>query len=393
MSGAFNDSDALDGGWAHTKAKEYVGFVGVNYAQEEPRPGGVGGSGLFGLSYTPRCAGVFGANNSKDLLGVGVQGNGPEAGVSGYSTKGHGVRGFSTNRLRSAVYGSNNWELDASDYGGFGIDKGTGVLGTTSVPLAAGVFGENRDTQVGGVGVYGVGLTAGLQGYSGAGQGLVAQSQTGSGAVLTSDQGQGLTVFSFNNVALFAEGALFAGVFNGAVAVSPGPNTNNPLNGSAVITEGHLFVNNGSVFVGKGDVLLGNADCAEEFDVSPSTVFEAGSVMVLDECGDLQECALEYDKRAMGVVSGAGIYRPAIILDRQPDAQHRAPLALIGKVYCKVDAEFGEIEVGDLLTTSATNGHARKATDPIRGFGAVIGKALEPLSRGRGLIRVLAMLR
>ena len=53
---------------------------------------------------------------------------------------------------------------------------------------------------------------------------------------------------------------------------------------------------------------------------------------------------------------------------------------LVGKVFCKVD---GAIDVGDLLTTSQTPGHAMKATDPQRAFGAVIGKALKSWSGAR----------
>jgi hypothetical protein len=220
----------------------------------------------------------------------------------------------------------------------------------------------------------------------------VAQSQTGSGAVLTSEQGQGLTVFSFNGVALFAEGSTFAGVFRGPVAVSPGPNTADPINGSLVVTEGNVFVNRGSVFVTQGDILLGNADCAEEFDASPSNTVEAGSVMILGADGALEACRTPYDKRAVGVVSGAGDYRPAITLDKKNDAPNRIPLALIGKVYCKVDGSFGAIEPGDLLTTSSTPGHAMKAIDQVRSFGAVIGKALERYEGGLGLIRILVAL-
>ena len=55
------------------------------------------------------------------------------------------------------------------------------------------------------------------------------------------------------------------------------------------------------------------------------------------------------------------------------------PVALVGKVYCKVDASYSPIEVGDLLTTSLTPGHAMKANDHVKAFGAVIGKALRRL--------------
>jgi hypothetical protein len=61
-------------------------------------------------------------------------------------------------------------------------------------------------------------------------------------------------------------------------------------------------------------------------------------------------------------------------------------------VYCKVDAQYSPIEVGDLLTTSPTPGHAMKADDPLKAFGTVIGKALRPLSEGQGLIPILIAL-
>src|SRR5208282_3335391 len=45
------------------------------------------------------------------------------------------------------------------------------------------------------------------------------------------------------------------------------------------------------------------------------------------------------------------------------------------KVCCKVDADYASIEVGDLLTTSSTAGHAMKAEDP---------KLHRPVIRARG---------
>jgi hypothetical protein len=59
---------------------------------------------------------------------------------------------------------------------------------------------------------------------------------------------------------------------------------------------------------------------------------------------------------------------------------------------CKVDASYGAIEVGDLLTTSETPGHAMKASDPARATGAIIGKALAPRARGQGTIPVMVFL-
>ncbi len=138
-----------------------------------------------------------------------------------------------------------------------------------------------------------------------------------------------------------------------------------------------------------GDILLQNADCAEEFDIDEARGVHPGSVVVLGDDGQVGDCRSAYDKRVMGIVSGAGAYKPGIVLDRRAGGGKRAPVALMGKVYCKVDARFGAIEVGDLLTTSTTPGHAMKANDPMRGFGTVIGKALKPLPAGVGLIPVL----
>ena len=43
--------------------------------------------------------------------------------------------------------------------------------------------------------------------------------------------------------------------------------------------------------------------------------------------------------------------------------------------HCKVDADIAPIQVGDLLTTSPTKGHAQKVLDPQKAVGAIIGKA------------------
>jgi hypothetical protein len=141
-----------------------------------------------------------------------------------------------------------------------------------------------------------------------------------------------------------------------------------------------------------GDIRLLNADCAEDFDICETERIEPGSVMVLGEEGKLEQSHKAYDKRVAGVISGAGDYKPGIVLDKQQSSNTRKPIALLGKVYCKVDAEHGAIEIGDLLTTSPTPGHAMKADDPAKAFGAVIGKALRPLAAGQDMIPLLITL-
>jgi hypothetical protein len=134
------------------------------------------------------------------------------------------------------------------------------------------------------------------------------------------------------------------------------------------------------------------ADCAEDFDVDERVDSSPGSVMVIGAEGVLEPCSAAYDSRAVGVVSGAGEYRPAVRLDSAKSERKRAPIGLIGKVFCKVDAHFASIEVGDLLTTSQTVGHAMKVSDRRSAIGATVGKALAPLPSGRGIIPILIVL-
>jgi hypothetical protein len=68
------------------------------------------------------------------------------------------------------------------------------------------------------------------------------------------------------------------------------------------------------------------------------------------------------------------------------------PLAVVGIVPCKVTAENGRIEVGDLLVASSKPGYAMKGTNRRRMFGAVVGKAMEPLQSNTGVIEVLVTL-
>jgi hypothetical protein len=141
-----------------------------------------------------------------------------------------------------------------------------------------------------------------------------------------------------------------------------------------------------------GDIRLSQADCAEEFDVRTVQHTEPGTVMVIGEDGTLERSSQAYDRRVAGVISGAGDCKPAIILDRKPSQGQRISVALVGKVHCNVDAQYAPIRIGDLLTTSDTPGHAMKAQDATRAFGAVIGKALHPLEIGHGAIPILVAL-
>lgn len=160
---------------------------------------------------------------------------------------------------------------------------------------------------------------------------------------------------------------------------------------SAADPPAERLVVQGNILV-TGDVRLAGADCAEEFSLDGDTPPEPGTVMVI--AGDERICqaAYAYDTRVAGVCSGAGTYRPGLILGRQPATGTRVALALAGRVFCRVDARYAPISIGDLLTTSATYGHAMRAVDKRRARGAILGKALRPLTDGCGLIPVLVTL-
>jgi hypothetical protein len=140
-----------------------------------------------------------------------------------------------------------------------------------------------------------------------------------------------------------------------------------------------------------GDIVLANADCAEAFPVAHAVQALPGTVMVLDEEGSATPSSCSYDTRVLGIVSGAGPYRPAIVLNGRMEQEHTT-LALIGTVHCNAVADEAPIRAGDLLTTSSDPGHAMRASDPARSFGAVLGYALKPLAAGRGTIPVLVCL-
>ena len=142
-----------------------------------------------------------------------------------------------------------------------------------------------------------------------------------------------------------------------------------------------------------GDILFRNADFAEDFDIAPAVMAEVepGTVMVMNADSELVPCEGAYDSRVVGVISGAGKFQPGIIMDKNGE-ENRQPVAMMGKVYCFVDASEQAIRPGDMLTTSTRRGHAMKATDAQRAFGTVIGKAMGHLETGAGLIPVLVNL-
>lgn len=337
-----------ENGWGVSgESKNQVGVRG--YCE----PGwGVAGESKTGIGVRGVCDSYFGVAGESNS----------SSGVVGLSKQWMGVYGKSEGKIGAGVMGEGN--------------SGSGVIGKSTKWI--GVYGETAGIENGPAGVWGE--------HKGAGVGVKA----------VSNNGAGLAAYSTSNEAIHAE------THSPTVASIAAFNLNSEGTGAAIYgkkegNKGHAGFFEGDVYVSrkltvKVDIVLENADCAEDFNIGLKSLVEPGTVMVLGEEGALFPSLQAYDKRVAGVVSGAGDYKPGIVLDKQASESNRQPIALLGKVFCKVDAQYGAIEVGDLLTTSPTPGHAMKADEPLKAFGAVIGKALRPLKEGQGLIPVLIAL-
>jgi len=155
-----------------------------------------------------------------------------------------------------------------------------------------------------------------------------------------------------------------------------------------VLIDGNLEVKGTATFHGPKVGFLVDA-----FRNGTDRALEVGDVVVVADgavaiegggpipVADVAIATTPYDSRACGIVHNGAA----------PGAQgHMVTLGCWR--HCKVDADVSPIAAGDLLTTSATPGHAQKVVDRARALGAVLGKALAPLSSGKGVIPVLVSL-
>ncbi|MCH7681601.1 hypothetical protein IID10_19930, partial [candidate division KSB1 bacterium] len=180
-----------------------------------------------------------------------------------------------------------------------------------------------------------------------------------------------------------------------------GDGTNNAFTDLKFRVDGNGNVTADGTFTG------GGADFAELLTVSSgASTVEAGDVMVIDP-NSPRAIVMSTEPRSTLV---AGIYstkpgfmgserdwdKPAgeemgtYTMADMAEEFNEIPLAVLGIVPCKVSAENGAIQPGDLLVTSSLPGHAMRDDKP--SVGTVLGKALGSLTSGTGVIRVLATL-
>ncbi|MDQ7007230.1 MAG: hypothetical protein Q9Q40_08350 [Acidobacteriota bacterium] len=110
---------------------------------------------------------------------------------------------------------------------------------------------------------------------------------------------------------------------------------------------------------------------------------EPGVLLTLDSerSGSLRTAASAADPGVVGVAAG----------NSAGDGAAEIPVLTYGIAEVRIDAGYGSIRPGDLLTSSPTPGHAMRAIEVVP--GTLVGKAIDGLDTGTGRIRVLLMAR
>ena len=121
------------------------------------------------------------------------------------------------------------------------------------------------------------------------------------------------------------------------------------------------------------------ADLAEKYIAD--SVYEPGTVLVFGGSNEVTVTNVKDDRKVAGVVST----NPAYLMNDALEGDTVVPLALQGRVPCKV---IGEVKKGDMLVTSAIPGYAIVNNDPK--LGTVIGKAVEDKNTNdKGIVEVV----
>jgi hypothetical protein len=304
---------------------------------------------------------------------IGVYGEGAAGpGVAGNSETGDGVQGGAAAAGKSGVYGHTS-----SDTGGYGVygDAAT----TTGYGWAVAGFAHALSS------------VAGYFTNDGGGNALWASS-AGSGAdkatlrVHNNNSGSGMAEF-LTNLSGFATSHMqntgsgevlllqsSGGAFLRAVTEASAGRFRLDYDGS-----GHAQTGWSTPY----------ADFAEMLPAAQEASLEPGDVLAIGPDGNLVRASEAYQATVAGVYST----NPGFVggQSMEGDTAGAIPLAVVGVAPVKVSAENGAIRPGDLLVASATPGHAMKggANSP---QGTVIGKALDKLDLGTGVIKMLATL-
>jgi hypothetical protein len=271
----------------------------------------------------------------------------------------------------------------------------SGVLGTDYNPSGtAGFFQAVATTSVSQRGVEGIAYGPGGVGVRGDATGNTTNLSFGLEGVVNGPIDIAISAFATSTTGDTAGIAAYdysatgtAGIFNNVGGGNILVGQNNGTNKFRVDGTGRGYFD--------GGVQASGADFAESVAVRGNRGgYQPGDLLAIDPTGnrrlDLSQEA--YSTRVAGIYSTKpGILASPGAMDESRLAGE-VPLAVVGIVPCKVTAENGAIGVGDLLVAASRAGYAMKGTDRSRMLGAVVGKAMEPLTQGNGVIQVLVTL-
>jgi len=288
------------------------------------------------------------------------------------------------------------------------------TTGSNSVAVGLGALSENTtgyDNTAIGVGAGGISVS----GYSNTFVGFSADSSTSDlsnataiGAYSMVDESNALILGGGGINAVSVGIGTASPYYDYGLTVTTGGQNGN-IDGGVVVnaTGGNLYLGmtngthkfrvdtNGAVYA-DGGLNASGADFAESVAVRGKlSGYEPGDVLEIDQKSDrhLARSSHPYATLVAGIYSTKpGLLASPHHIDDESSKSGEVPLAVVGIVPCKVTAENGPIARGDLLVTSSLPGYAMKGTDRRRLVGAVVGKALESLPAGRGVIEVLVTL-
>jgi hypothetical protein len=301
------------------------------------------------------CPGLYAVGGcAGSTTGTGVSGSASTGvGTAGQSSSGIGVAGATTTAGRAVQ--------------GFAGSGGIGVIGDSD---ARGVIGTVSRANCPGGGsagniAYGVGGCAGGT----AGDGVIARASTGAG---------------MRSTVLDVNGTIFVGL--------------KQVNG--VISQVVRIDSTGKGFF-NGGTQTGGADYAESVKAADRSRLSPGDVLTIDTAHG--RTVRESAGANSSLIAGVYSTKPSMLAvgahGINDKRRGEVPVALVGIVPTKVTAENGAIHRGDLLTTARTPGRAMRSRAvkvggvPIYRTGTILGKALDALPSGQGVIRVLVTLR
>jgi hypothetical protein len=275
-----------------------------------------------------------------------------------------------------------------------------------------------------GLGVYGESQNStGVMGRSTNGYGIEGVTTSGSAGVWAhSTNGVGLSAHSDNSHSIYVDGAgsdglmvssagadgvgVWSATYSGVSVNSAGINGVEVLSatydGVHVYSAGHSYYGSGKkgaedfAVLNTGEVRskVGFATLAQDYAVMMNVQglksdYEPGDVLVISAEQDLMAglCAASYSTTVIGVYTESPGFLGGQAVTSQADG---IPVAVMGIVSVKVNAENGPIHAGDLLVTSSIPGYAMRGEDPPP--GTILGKALGSLDSGSGEIQVLLTL-